>query len=61
MREWASLPYKGVWCAWEKGNVADAEMMAVISMQVGGGILGEKHEGTLSSMKTAGLAYDLNA
>ena len=57
--EWASLLYKAAWYAWRKGSVADAETMAIKSMQVRGKVLGRKHQETLRSMAMVGLAYNL--
>ncbi|KAH7083757.1 hypothetical protein FB567DRAFT_426572, partial [Paraphoma chrysanthemicola] len=60
LREWASLLYEAAWYAWRKGNVADAETMAIASMKVRRRVLGKRHEETLSSIEMVGLAYNLS-
>jgi tetratricopeptide (TPR) repeat protein len=59
LSEWASLLYKMAWYAWAKGNAYDAVELAVTSMNAKERVLGKRHEETLSSMRMAGLAYNL--
>jgi hypothetical protein len=58
--EWALLLYKGAWYTWRKGSIADAEKMAVTSMQVRSKVLSKKHEETLSSMGMVSIIYLIN-
>jgi hypothetical protein len=54
-----SLLYNGAWYAWRKGSGADAEKMAVRSMQVRRRVLGKEYEATLNSMAMVGLARNI--
>jgi hypothetical protein len=57
--EWATLLYHAAWYAWRKGNAAEAEELAVKSMEARQNILGREHRDTLSSMAMVGLAYNI--
>jgi tetratricopeptide (TPR) repeat protein len=56
--EWASLLYNAAWFAWRKGNVIEAEEMAVKAMKARKKVLGPEHESTLSSIDMVGSAFD---
>ncbi|KAH8800727.1 hypothetical protein F5884DRAFT_535147 [Xylogone sp. PMI_703] len=57
LEDWASLQYKAAWYAWRKGSLADAEKLAVQSMEIRKKLFGQKHKDTLSSMQMAGSVY----
>jgi tetratricopeptide (TPR) repeat protein len=59
LRQWALLLHNAAWYAWQKGNVGDAEKLAVKSMKVRKKQLGKEDTDTLSSMAMAGLAGSL--
>jgi tetratricopeptide (TPR) repeat protein len=55
--KWASLLYRAAWYATKIGNITDAVTLAMKSTKARKKVLGEEHEGTLSSMAMTGLAY----
>jgi tetratricopeptide (TPR) repeat protein len=57
LREWASLLYNAAWFAWRKGNVIEAEEMAVKAMKARKKVLGPEHKSTLNSIDMVGLAF----
>ncbi|USP72879.1 TPR domain protein [Curvularia clavata] len=57
--EWATLLYRASWYAYEKGNAAEAETLALQSMKARKKVLGREHENTLESVGMVGLAYKL--
>ncbi|OAL46892.1 TPR-like protein [Pyrenochaeta sp. DS3sAY3a] len=59
LKVWALLLYNTAWYAWEQGRAAEAEEMAVVSMEVRTEALGEEHAETLGSMAMVGLARSL--
>jgi tetratricopeptide (TPR) repeat protein len=57
--EWASLLHRAAWYAEMMGNITDAVMLAVKSMEVRKKVLGLEHEDTLWSISMVGSAYEL--
>lgn len=58
--EWATLLFPAAWFSWEKGNAAETEMLADMSMRARALILGQNHEDTLWSRDLVARAYSLN-
>ena len=57
LEEWATLLYHGAWYAEQIGSVADAEALAVRSMDVRKKVLGRDHNDTLWSMVMVANVY----
>ncbi|KAF2132449.1 hypothetical protein P153DRAFT_335387 [Dothidotthia symphoricarpi CBS 119687] len=57
--DWAELLYRAASYANGKKNIADAEALALKSLEVHTQILGQEHKHTLCSMNAVGLAYNL--
>ena len=55
--EWATLLHNAAWYASEMGNFAEAETLAVKSMETRRRVLGQEHEHTLWSIAIVGQAY----
>jgi hypothetical protein len=57
--EWAALLYRAAWYAEERGNVTEAEQLAVASMKTRRTVLGQEHEDTWWGMSMVADAYAL--
>jgi tetratricopeptide (TPR) repeat protein len=57
--EWATLLHRAAWYSWMKGNAADAEELAMKSMETRQNILDPEHMDTLLAMGLVELAYKL--
>jgi hypothetical protein len=57
--EWAALLYRAAWYAEERGNVTEAEQLAVASMKTRRTVLGQEHEDTWRGMSMVADAYAL--
>ncbi|KAH8724692.1 putative kinesin [Phaeosphaeriaceae sp. PMI808] len=58
-KEWAELMYNAAWYAWQRGDIHEAENLAIASMKARSKLLGAESDETLDSMAMVGLAYNL--
>jgi tetratricopeptide (TPR) repeat protein len=58
-KEWAELMYNAARYAWQRGDIHEAESLAIASMEARRMLLGAESDGTLNSMAMVGLVYNL--
>jgi hypothetical protein len=57
LADWATLLYRAAWYAETTGNITDAAMLAMKSMEARKKVLGQEHDDTLWSIAMVGLVH----